>query len=623
MNRSSGRASRGLFIVTSVIKKIGTKLNSNNIRGSTMNISNEDKTLLKRILSLFKPYTGRVAIILICMIISAGISILIPRISQQLMDRGLLAHNFKLLVIFALAGLALLLVDQAFGLLEARNQIYLNSMIPFTLSKNAFRHTLKMKMQFFSNANAAEIMNTIEMDVGNIGRICDKSTFFILASIFKIIGGLIGLLLLDWRLTVMVAAVVPVRFFLVKYIAKKRKRFFKEYMECYRKFSAFYGDTIAGVKEVKLWELDRSKLAEFIKAQRGLIKLNIKMGFMDKANEFSETVLFQLIVDLIYIVGANLVFQNSLTVGELFAFITYSTFVTSPISAILNIGYNFVNIIPSAKRYFDFMEKEGEPYGGNKLAAGFESKAGGVAIAYKDVSFSYSDEKRILDRISFEINEGEKVAIVGANGSGKSTIINLLLRLYQPTSGKILLHGIDVNTIDLRKYRSLISVVSQDMYLFNASIKDNIALNTKVDEFHIHKAVKECGISEFIEKFPDKYNTLVGSNGTNMSGGERQKIALARAIIRDSKILALDEATANYDVESEAAVNKFIGEELQGKTAIIISHKPDILKYVDKIIVLENGSIVGVGKHDELYGSSGIYRKMIETYGNFKDKQAI
>ncbi|HEX2925346.1 MAG TPA: ABC transporter ATP-binding protein, partial [Ruminiclostridium sp.] len=561
--------------------------------------------------------------ILACMLASAGVSMLIPRVSQQLMDRGLLAHNYKLLVMFTLANLGLLLIDQGLGFLEAKNRIYLSSMIPFTLSKDAFKHTLRMKMQFFNNANAAEIMGTVGMDVSNIGRICDGGTFYIFASIFKMVGGFIGLFLLDWRLTLMVVVIVPFRYILVKTIAKKRKHLFEEFMRLNQKFSAFYGDTFAGVKEIKLWGLDRIKTGAFIKIQREQINLNIKMGLMDKVNEFSETILFQLIVDLIYIVGAYLVFQNSLTVGEMFAFITYSTYVTGPISAILNIGYNFVNVIPAAKRYFDFMDKEGEPCGGNKLAAGFESKNSDVAIAYRDVSFSYSDEKRVLDRISFEINEGEKVAIVGANGSGKSTVINLLLRLYQPTSGKILLHGTDVNTIDLRKYRSLISVVNQDMYLFNASIKDNIALNTKVDEFHIHKAVKECGISEFIEKFPDKYNTIVGSNGTSVSGGERQKIALARAIIRDSKILVLDEATANYDVESEAAVNKFIGEELQGKTAVIISHRPDILKYVDKVIVLENGNIAGVGKHEDLYGSSGIYRKMIENYDAIKDKQAI
>jgi ATP-binding cassette, subfamily B, bacterial len=587
---------------------------------SNMKIDIDDKAVIKRILCLFRPYIKEIVFILVCMLLSAGIDMLIPKISQQLMDKGLLAQNYKLLVIFALAGLTLLSADQGLGFLEEKKRIYLNSILTFALSKNAFQHTLKMKMQFLNSTNATEIMNTVGTDVSNIGRVCDSSTFYIFASIFKMVGGFIGLLLLDWRLTLMVTVIVPFRYILVKYFAKKRKQSFEKYIKLNQRLSAFYGDTIAGIKEVKLWGLDRIKTGEFIKIQRDLINHNIKMGLTDKANEFSETILFQVIVDLIYIVGARLVFQNSLTVGELFAFITYSTFVTGPISAILNIGYNFVNIIPSAKRYFNFMDKQGEPCGESKPAAGFEIKKVSAAIAYENVTFSYSDEKQVLDKVSFEIDEGEKVAIVGANGSGKSTIINLLLRLYQPTSGRILLNGIDVNNIDLRKYRSLISVVSQDIYLFHASIKENIALNTEIDELHIYKAVKDCGISEFIEKLPDRYDTVIGGNGTGVSGGERQKIAMARAIIRDSKILVFDEATANYDVESEAVVNKFIGKELQGKTVIIISHKPDILKYVDKIIMLENGSIAAAGKHDELYASSGIYRKMIETHGIFKDK---
>ncbi|RCX15470.1 ATP-binding cassette subfamily B protein [Anaerobacterium chartisolvens] len=588
-----------------------------------MKFNNEDKKVIKRILYLFKPYIKKVTLILVCMLISAGISMMIPRISQQLMDRGLLAHNYKLLIIFTLAGLALLLIEQGLGFIETKNRIYLNSIIPYTLSKNAFKHTLRMKMQSLNDTNTAEIMSTIGMDVGNIGRICDSSTFYILSSIFKMVGGFIGLLLIDWRLTLMVVVIVPFRYILVKYIAKKRKQLFEEYLKLNKDFAAFYGDTVSGVKEIKLWGLDRIKIGKFIKGQRELININIKMGLIDKLNEFSETVLFQVIMDVIYIMGAYLVFQNSLTIGELFAFITYSSYVTGPISAILNIGYNFVNIIPSAKRYFDYMDREGEPYGRNRGTESFAGKDSEVVITYEDVSFSYTNEKQILDKVSFEIREGEKVAIVGANGSGKSTIINLLLRFYQPTSGKILLNGIDINSIDLREYRSMISVVSQDMYLFNASIKENITLNTKTNELNIHKAVKECGIDKFIEKLPEKYETVVGKNGTGVSGGEKQKIALARAIIRASKILVLDEATANYDMESEAAVNKFIGKELSRKTAIIISHKPDILKYVSKVIVLENGSIVDIGKHNDLCMRNEQYKKMMEAHETFKDNQAI
>lgn len=576
-----------------------------------MKISKDDKKLIKRILYLFRPYTGKVIVILVCMLLSAGISMMLPRINQQLMDKGLLARNFTLLVMFTLASLALLLVDQGLGFLETKNRIYLNSIIPYTLSKNAFKHTLRMKMQFLNNANAAEIMSTIGMDVGNIGRICDSSTFYILASIFKIVGGFIGLLLLDWRLTILVVVIVPFRYILVKYIAKKRKQFFESYIELNKEFAAFYGDTIAGIKEVKLWGLDRVKVGEFIKKQRRLIKASIKMGLMDKVNEFSETALFQLITNLIYVIGAYFVFQNSMTVGELFAFITYSAYVTGPISAILNIGYNFVNILPSAKRYFEFMDREGEPYGGNKGAARLGSGYGKAVITFEDVSFSYTGEKQTLDRISFEIKEGEKVAIVGPNGSGKSTVINLLLRLYTPDSGRILLDGKDVSAISLREYRKMLSVVSQDLYLFNASIKNNIALNTRMKELHIYKAAKECGINGFIEKLPEGYETMVGRNGTRVSGGERQKIALARAIVRASRILVLDEATSNYDMESEKQVNELICNNFKKEAILIITHRPDVLKLVDKIVVLEDGRIHDIGTHQELYSGNELYRGML------------
>ncbi|PYG89723.1 ATP-binding cassette subfamily B protein [Ruminiclostridium sufflavum DSM 19573] len=212
-------------------------------------------------------------------------------------------------------------------------------------------------------------------------------------------------------------------------------------------------------------------------------------------------------------------------------------------------------------------------------------------IRFDDVSFSYRDGEQTLKNVNLDIKPGEKIAIVGANGSGKSTLINLLLRFYKPCSGKIEIDGTDINSINLKDYRGLISVVSQDLYLFDTSIEENISIGLKKEEGKINKVAKESGAYEFIMDMPLKYKSKVGRNGSNLSGGQRQKVAVARAFARESKILVLDEATANYDVESEAYLNQFMTSDFNDKTVLVISHKPDILSKVDKIWFMNNGSI--------------------------------
>jgi len=529
------------------------------------------------------------------------------------MDEGLIGKNLKVIITYSIYNLILITVIQSLGVIETKYRSYIENLLSYNLEKEAFKHTLKLKMSFFWSTNYAEIISNLRTDIDNISQIANQGTFYILTSIFRIIVGIIGLIAIDWRLSILVAVVTPARYLVVKYLAKKRKSLFEKYIESYEDYSGWYGDTIGGIKEVKIWGLETLKTGQFIKKQRNMIKQNIKMSYLGKANEFSETLFTQIITTLIYVVGGYMIIGEILTVGKLVAFITYSAYVTAPIFAIMNIGYSFASVLPSAKRYFDFMDMENEAITGKNPLQKLNINEVLGTIEFKNVEFSYTDNESVLKDISFKINAGEKVAIIGSNGSGKSTIINLILRFLTPNSGEILLDGKDINSLKLKDYRQLISVVSQDVYLFNSTIKENIILNSKKTDTEMHSAVRKSGAYKFVEEMSNQYESIVGERGSKLSGGEGQKIAMSRALIRDFKILILDEATANYDIEAEYQVNNVIEESYKDKTIIIITHKPDILLKVDKIIVINDGYVEDIGSHLELYKRNRFYREMINT----------
>lgn len=574
----------------------------------------ENKEIFKKLIFLFKPYIKRIAGILLCMLLSAGINILIPLISRRIVDDCILKDNFYLLVKLVFSSFLLVLTDQSIGMLETRFRSHISAMMPYELSKMAFKHILKLNIRYFNNTNFAEIMNNINMDVNNISRISDRSLFFIVAQMFKMAGGLTGLFLIDWKLATLVLVIIPAKYIIVKVLARKRMKLFTKYMEVNREYSAWYGDTISGIKEIKLLGIDKVKTGEFIKRQRDIVKFNIKMNILDRFNELSETVLFEIFTGLLYILGAYQIFHSNFTLGGLMAFITYSVYVTAPISAILNIGYNFSNVIPSAKRFYEFMEMECEGTSIHERRKNVANEKVIGNIKYENVSFSFDNKKNVLRDISFEILNGQKIAVIGANGSGKTTLVNLLLRFFQPTKGKILLDGKDISNIPLKQIRSLISVVSQDIYLFNATVRENILPRSSGTDMRVYKAAKDSQIHDFIESLSQKYDTRVGVNGANLSGGQKQKIAMARAIARDTKILILDEATSSYDMESEINTIDLIMNQLKNKTVIMITHKSQILKAVDRIIMIENGSIADVGTHGELYSRNNGYRDILDNY---------
>lgn len=559
-----------------------------------MGISKTDYNLLKRVLLLYKPYIRKLLIVFFCIIVSTVIHMIMPFISRLVIDNGLIPKDFKMVLNLSAISILFMLLDQGIGIFVTRYWAYLNSMLTYSMNKAAIKQLLKSRIEFFNNTNFAEIMNNINMDIRNISRISEISTFFVITQIFTIIGGIIGLVLIDWRLSIVVICILPIRYVVLKYLASKRRHCFEQYMEYYKDYSSWYGDIIGGIKEIKLWGMETAIMGQFIKKQRRIIKVDIYMNIVDKFNDFSDSVLYDLLTNTLYIIGTYLIINSSLTIGGLFAFITYSSYVTHPISAILNIGYGFSSVIPAAGRYFEFIDMDCEKEIPVKSASILWNKKINGAIKFENVSFSYGEGKKILDNVNFEVKAGEKVAIIGSNGSGKSTLVSLLQRLYTPESGRILLDEVDISSLRLKEYRKQISFINHDSYLFNTSVTENISMFTKKQDLRVYKAAQTSGAHEFIKLLQEGYDSRIGRNGTKLSGGQRQKIALARGFFRDSAVMVLDEATCNFDADSEEQLYEILKRECGEKTVIIVTHKPHILKNMDRVLLAEKGSVTEV-----------------------------
>lgn len=554
-------------------------------------ISDKSRQTLKRILQLIKPYTKKIIIVMVCTLSLALIRVLNPLISKQLIDSGFMEMNFTAIVKYSLAVFLLVIIEQGIAVVHAKYRIYIDSILSFTLAKSALKKIFRLRLHFFNNTKIGEIINNVNNDVQNTSAITSEKVFTMVTFVFSIVGGLVGLAIINWKLTILAILMVPSQFLIVKHLSKKKRELFELNMKKYESFWGWYSDIIGGVKEIKLWSIRTIMMGIFVKKQRELIHSNVKIAYLDKANQILDNVISSAIIAIIYLVGAAMIFNGSLTLGGLFAFISYINFVTYPFFYLMEIGgYIFSTILPSAERLFNFFDLEGEcSLTGQKRIRLYAGDVRGN-ISFENVSFSYENEK-ILDDVSFEIKRGEKIALTGANGSGKTTIINLLLRFFKPDSGRITLDGTDISSISLRDYRECISVICQDIYLFDASIKDNITLFRKMDDGTVFNAARQSAADEFINKMSEKYEAMIGRNGSQISGGEKQKIAVARAFAKKAPILIMDEATSNLDAESDALVNKILESEFNDVTAIIITHKPDILKKVDKVLALKKGKV--------------------------------
>lgn len=566
-----------------------------------------NKEAVRRLLLLLGKYKKTIVVIVGCLLVSTGLNLCVPLISRRIMDDGFIGGNKKLLIELVLVSMVIYTINSLIDLIKEKKRVDISAKIQYFLSEQSFSHLMKLRVNYFNNTNYAETLNNINMDINQMTSVADSTVFFVITQAFSMTGGIIGLFIIDFRMTILVLLFIPIKCVVMKYFAKKQKQIMDEFIKKNQKYAKWFGDTVGGVREVKLFNILDRKHEEFDQNQKDIIEKQKQMNMLGQWNTITDSLMVQFLSTLLYILGANLVFDLQLSVGSVFAFITYSSYVTGPISAILNIGYLLSGIIPSTKRYYAFMDLEEETDNGETAALCPDD------LKLQQVSFAYEKEKYVLKDVDILFAKGSKTAIIGRNGSGKTTIINLLTRMYEPTSGKIMLGTEDISELPLPEYRNMVSVVSQQIYLFNDTIRNNICLYKRVDDVIVEEACKDSGLEDFIKEVSLDY--VVGQNGAMLSGGQKQKIALARALIHDKPIVIFDEATSNTDAYSEQQINGLLDTKLKEKTVIVITHKKEILNKVDQIVVLKEGVVIDNGTYDELVGKNEELNIMMEKVG--------
>lgn len=545
------------------------------------------RELLFRCLGYLLPYKKELAAAAAALLGVTAAGFLQPLAIRKIMDDGMIEKDMTGILFFSCLLGALVVASQALEFFQTRVFVKIHNASYEAVSLQVFDKVLRLRKDFFTDRKNGEIINCLTLDMMQVTSVTDRYIVMSAGYVFRIVSGSAGLFLISPGLAMAVLAMIPLKYLSVRRLSAQREKNMGEDIEANRRFSRWFDDTLDGIGEVHLWNLGGQRKETFGRLLRELLAVREKGSMTDAWNLFTEMVLSWGVDVALYILGGALVCRGDLTVGAVVAFISYSGYVTGPVASLINLKMHFARILPSAERLFSFLDREEESSGTRGLPEGVCAPV----LCFDGVRFSYGEGREVLKGVSFRIMPGEKVAFIGKNGSGKSTIFNLLLRFYEPCGGEITADGIPVGEFPVDEYRGLFSVVSQEPYLFMDSIAGNVDLSGKRSREEVEKALKQSGAAEFIGKFPEGERTQTGNKGTKLSGGEKQKLAVARALLKDAPVVLLDEASSGYDVESDAYLHHIITHKMEGKTVLMITHHYHQLEGFDRIFYLEDGGV--------------------------------
>lgn len=480
------------------------------------------------------------------------------------------------------------------------------------LRLSLYTNLVKLPMTFFSQKRVGELNSRISADITQIQDTLTSTIAEFLRQFILIIGGVILLATESFKLTLLMLAVVPLVAVAAVIFGRFIRKYSKQVQDQVAESQVIVEETMQGISIVKAFANEWYEVARYKGKISEVVKLAIKGG--KYRGYFASFIIFCLFGAIVAVVwyGVRLSIAGEMSVGQLISFVLYSTFVGASFGGIAELYAQIQKAIGATERVFELLEETPEKISANQNGTSLGKIKGNVA--FKNVAFSYPSRKevQVLKNVNFTAEFGQKIAIVGPSGAGKSTISSLLLRFYDIESGEITVDGINIYDYDLENLRGNMSIVPQDVILFGGTIKENIAYG-KPDATHeeIMLAAKQANALNFVEGFPEKFETVVGERGVKLSGGQRQRIAIARALLKNPSILILDEATSSLDSESEKLVQEALEVLMEGRTSIIIAHRLSTIRNADKILVLDNGEITEQGTHQELINlENGTYKNL-------------
>ncbi len=578
------------------------------------------KESIKYLASLLGNYKKRLFLVFIFAILSTVFAILGPKfigiittevfegfIKSITGDGGI---NFEFITKWAIILIVLYVVSSIFAILQNTIMAKVANNIAFNLRRKISKKINKLSMKYFDQKNHGETLSIITNDVDLLTQMLSQSITTLITGTVTIVGIIIIMFTINWIMAVVSLIMVPLIMIIVKSIVKKSQTYFDNNQKVLGDMSGFIEESYAGHDIIQSFNGEKSSIKEFKDINEDLYDNAWKSQFFTNLMQPLMTFIGNFGYVVISILGGYLVTKNKTQVGDIVSFTQYIRQLTQQITQVAQVISNLQSALAATKRVKEFLELEEEV---NNCKDAYSIQKIKSDVEFKKVSFGY-DKKLVIDNFSIKVKEGQKVAIVGPTGAGKSTIIKLLMRFYELNSGSILIDGKDITKFNRNEFRTLFGMVSQDSWLFNGTIKENIHYgNLNATHKEVEEACIAANVDHFIKTLPNGYDMVINEEADNISIGQKQLMTIARVILANPKILILDEATSNVDTRTEKLIQKAMDNVMKGRTSFVIAHRLSTIKNADVIIVMENGKIVEHGNHNNLISKDGHYAKLYNS----------
>lgn len=576
-----------------------------------------DKKLLFRILSYLKPYKWHFLLVFLALAISAVLGLFPSIITGKIVD-SIISDNRSVALLFRLVVLAFLVLSSAqiISVLERYINSWISQKIIYDMRNEMYDHLQRMPHSFFTNEKQGDIITRMNSDINGVSAVVSGMLTSIVSNTLTVGISVFYLFYTDWRLAIVGLIVLPLMIFPTRSVGKKRWILAGKSQEKHDELNQQINETlsVSGSMLVKLFTKEEVEFQKFERINNETTQITIKEH---RAGSWFHVLLgmfIQIAPLLIYFAGGFLIIggvDQNLSVGDITVVVALVNRLYQPVRMLLDLQVDFVRSMALFTRIFEYLDRSHEIENPeNPIKPDMTDSS----VEFCDVKFHYDPTKEILKGINFYVPSGKMYAIVGTSGAGKSTVIGLIPRLYDTVSGEVKVAGENVKNYDLSYLRTNIGIVTQDTYLFNGTILENLLYaKPEASMEEIIEATKIANIFDFIDCLPQKFDTVVGNRGLKLSGGEKQRVSIARVILKNPKILILDEATSSLDSVSESQIQSALNRIMKGRTSIVIAHRLSTIMAADKIMLIENGVISETGNHDELLSRSNGYKELYET----------